>query len=67
MAPAASGEMLRVNMDLASELQRIYDSEINAEITWFWDGGFTVSLGDKMNGFLAEEDVNSVAEILPWL
>jgi hypothetical protein len=34
-------------MDLASELQRIYDSEINAEITWFWDGGFTVRLGDK--------------------
>ena len=54
-------------MDLAAELQRIYDSEINAEITWFWDGGFTVRLGDKVNGFLAEEDVNSVADILPWL
>jgi hypothetical protein len=53
-------------MDLASELQRIYDSEINA-VTWFWDGGFTVRLGDKMNGFLAEEVVNSVADILPWL
>jgi hypothetical protein len=50
-------------MDLAAELQRIYDSEINAEISWFWDGGFTVRLGDKMNGFLAEEVVNSVAEI----
>src|SRR5262249_44681491 len=24
-------------------------------------------LGDKMNSFLAEEDVNSVADILPWL
>jgi len=67
VAPAACREMRRVNMDLASELQRIYDSEINAEITWFWDGGFTVRLGDKMNGFLAEEDVNSVADILPWL
>jgi hypothetical protein len=54
-------------MELAVELQRIYDSEINAEIRWFWDGGFTVRLGDKMNGFLAEEDVNSVADILPWL
>jgi hypothetical protein len=39
-------------MDLAAELQRIYDSEINAEITWFWDGGFTVRLGDKMNEHL---------------
>jgi len=52
-------------MDLAAELQRIYDSEINAEITWFWDGGFTVRLGDKMNGFLAEEEVNALADILP--
>jgi hypothetical protein len=25
-------------MDLAAELQRIYDSEINVEISWFWDG-----------------------------
>jgi hypothetical protein len=54
-------------MDLAAELQRIYDSEINAEINWSWDGGFTVRLGDKVNGFLAEEDVNSVADVLPWL
>jgi hypothetical protein len=54
-------------MDLAAELQRIYASEINVEISWFWDGAFTVRLGDKVNGFLAEEDVNSVADILPWL
>jgi hypothetical protein len=47
--------------------EAIYDSEINAEIRWFWDGGFTVRLGDQMNGFLAEEDENSVAEIRPWL
>ena len=52
---------------MAAELQRIYDSEINVEISWFWDGAFTVRLGDKVNGFLAEEDVNSVADILPWL
>ena len=26
-------------MDLATELQRIYDSEINVEIAWLWDGG----------------------------
>jgi hypothetical protein len=54
-------------MALAAELQRIYDSEINAEIRWFWDGGFTVRLGDKVNGFLAEEEVNSVADVLSWL
>jgi len=32
-----------------------------------WDGGITVRLGDKMNGYLAEETVNSVADVLPWL
>jgi hypothetical protein len=53
--------------DLAIELQRIYDSEINVRIFWFWDGGFTVQLGDQMNGYLAEETVASAAEILPWL
>ena len=53
--------------DLAAELQRIYDSEINLRIFWFWDAGFTVQLGDQMNGYLAEEIVGSAAEILPWL
>jgi hypothetical protein len=54
-------------MDLAAELQRIYDSEINMEIGWFWDSGIDVRLGDEMNGYLAAENVGSVAEILPWL
>src|SRR6476469_2537437 len=53
--------------DFAIELQKIYDSEINVEISWLWDGGIDVRLGDKMNGFLAEENVVSVADILPWL
>jgi hypothetical protein len=54
-------------MNLAIELQKIYDSEINVEIGWLWDGGMDVRLGDQMNGYLAEENVTSVAEILPWL
>jgi hypothetical protein len=53
--------------DLTVELQRVYDSEINLEISWFWDGGIEIRLGDKMNGFLAEENVSSVADIIPWL
>jgi hypothetical protein len=48
-------------MDLAIELQKIYDSEINIDIGWFWDGGITVRLGDQMNRYLAEENVNTVA------
>ena len=48
--------------DLAIELQRIYDSEINVRIGWLWDGGIEVRLGDDMNGYLAEETV-TVGEI----
>lgn len=54
-------------MDLAAELQRIYDSEINVQISWLWDGGIDVRLGDPANGYLAEENVRTVDEIVPWL
>jgi hypothetical protein len=40
-------------MDLATKLQKIYDSEINAEISLLWDGGIDVRLGDRMNGYVA--------------
>jgi PAS domain-containing protein len=50
-------------MDLATELQSIYDSEINVEISWLWDDGIEVRLGDRMNGYLAETTVRSVADI----
>jgi hypothetical protein len=42
-------------------------SEINVRISWLWDGGVDVRLGDDLNGYLAEETVQSVAEIVPWL
>jgi hypothetical protein len=54
-------------VDLAAELQKIYGSEINLRIGWLWDAGIEVRLGDEMNGFLAEEIVSSVADVLPWL
>ena len=54
-------------MDLAFELQKIYDSEINVEIGWFWDCGITIRLGDEMNGYLAEETLQSAFEIVSWL
>ena len=50
--------------DLAIELQKIYDSEINLRIGWFWDGGIEIRLGDDINGYLAEETVSIVAEIV---
>jgi hypothetical protein len=45
--------------DLAAELQKIYDSEINVRINWFWDGGIEVHLGDEMNGYVAEETLSA--------
>ena len=32
---------------MATELQRIYNSEINIRIGWFWDGGIDVRLGSS--------------------
>ena len=55
------------NVMLEDELQRIYDSEINVRIGWLWDGGIDVRLGDEMNGYLAEENVASTGDIVPWL
>lgn len=32
-------------------LQKIYDSEINVQITSEWDAGFNFRIGDEMNGW----------------
>jgi len=36
-------------------------------MSWPWDGGIDIKLGDDMNGFEAETQVKTVGEILPWL
>ena len=48
------------------ELQKIYDSEIDIRISWLWDAGIDVWLGDDVNGYVAQENVRSLAEMLPW-
>jgi hypothetical protein len=45
-----------------SILQRLYDSEINFEVS-----GFDVRLGDHLSGFLAEGKVETWAEVEAWL
>ena len=52
---------------LEHELQKIYDSEINVHISWLWDGGIDIKLGDDMNGFDAETQVKTAGQIVPWL
>ncbi len=49
-------------MQLIQLLQKIYDSEINFKIDTFWDGGFTVKLGDRINGYKWESDYDHIEE-----
>lgn len=50
-----------------SVMQEIYDNEVNISITTFWDGGYEVKLGDPMNGFVAERNVDRWDQVEPWL
>ena len=50
-----------------SVFQDLYHSEINFSISTMWDGGFDVSLGDEMNGFVAETNVKRFGMVEPWL
>ena len=52
---------------IEEELQKIYDSEINVSISWLWDGGIDVRLGDHLNGYSAEVNVPTSADIVPLL
>jgi hypothetical protein len=51
----------------SSVLQRLCDSEINFEVSGFYDAGFDVRLGDALNGFLAHGKVSTWAEAEGWL
>lgn len=52
---------------VAPVLDDLYASEINFEITTFWDGGWDVRLGDDMNGIKATTNVNTFVEAAEWL
>ena len=47
-------------------LQNLYDSEINFSISCFWDGGIDVKLGDSMNGYKAESNVDTIEQATKW-
>jgi hypothetical protein len=53
--------------DLEEILRALYESEINASITWVWDGGIIVDLGDPLNGYDADDKVGTFAEVTAWL
>jgi hypothetical protein len=48
-------------------LQILYDSEINFELSTFWDAGFFWKLGSEENGFVAEGDTRTANEAIEQL
>jgi hypothetical protein len=53
--------------NLGAIMAALYDSEINGEVSWFFDRGWTVKLGDPHNGYDAEAVVTSPEEAAEWL
>lgn len=53
---------------MEKELQKMYDSEINVQISCFWDGGWSVKIGDPVNGFHRPKwDSCELNEVIPAL
>ena len=53
-------------------LQDLYDSEINASISWMWDGGIDVKLGglswyNQNSAFDDSVTVKTIKEACEWL
>ena len=53
--------------DGTDTLQQLYDSEINFELSSFWDGGFIWRLGDSANGYPAVGRAGSVSDAVAQL
>lgn len=56
-------------MDLKTVLLTLYENEINCGMASFWDGGWTVWIGDDLNGRRVEENflAEDFDQISPWL
>lgn len=48
-------------------MQDLYDAEINVETTSFFDDGWFVKIGDRQNGFIAQDRCNSWEDVEEWL
>ena len=51
-------------LDIEAILTDLYESEINASISWVWEGGFAAVLGDPPRRELA---FRTIAEAVAWL
>lgn len=54
---------------LDTVLALLYAHEINCGLSSFWDGGWSVWIGDEMNGYRAEADFGpgQYGDIPTWL
>ena len=53
--------------NIGAILDDLYASEINTSISWLWDGGIDLKLGDALNGYKAEGKASTFAEAAAWL
>jgi hypothetical protein len=63
---ANGGEKIRIWIWRPSSWAR-YGSEINCSVSSFRDNGFTVKLGNEMNGFVADAVVRTPSEAAHFL
>lgn len=54
---------------LIDTIAALYQSEINASVSWFWDGGIDVAIGDAINGWHSKAcfDIGEIGEVAAWL
>ena len=45
-------------------LSRLYNDEINFELSSFWDEGYYVNLGDKTNGYVWEGNYDKLKDCM---
>lgn len=50
-----------------SIMQQLFESDINFVVDWFGDKGFRVYLGDEKNGYRANGDCRTWADVERWL
>src|SRR5437763_13910288 len=54
--------------EFASFIADVHASEINGEISWFYDNVWGAKLGDKLNGYVAEApELPSLGHAARWL
>ncbi len=56
-------------MTLEEILTKIYDREQNIKISTFWDGGWTLAIGDDANGYIPSQggDFDTIEDLRDYL